>query len=159
MSLDITQADSSFTDWSSLLALLHEAFKYMDGRIDPPSSLHRLTTNTISLKAQRESLFLAKYSEELVGCVFAAPQAGSLYVGKLAVHPDHQRKGIGRCLMDVVERYAISQGVKVLELNSRIELTENHNTFKSMGYVVTAEHSHEGYDRPTFISMRKELAK
>jgi hypothetical protein len=26
-----------------------------------------------------------------------------------------------------------------------------------MGYVKAAEHAHEGYDHPTFITMRKQL--
>lgn len=159
MSLKIVHADSSFSDWRSLLELLQGAFAFMDGRITPPSSLRLLTPDSIASKAQSESLFLATHGEDLVGCVFAALQPDSLYVGKLAVHPDHQRKGIGRSLMETVERYALSKGIETIELNTRIELFENHSTFKSMGYFVTGEHSHKGYDRPTFISMRKALAR
>ncbi len=159
MSLNIVQADSSFSDWPSLLGLLNGAFAFMDGRIAPPSSLRLLTLDSVAIKAQNESLFLATDSGELLGCVFAAPKPDYLYVGKIAVHRDHQRKGIGRSLMDAVESYAISKGIEALELNTRIELTENHSAFQSMGYLVTGELSHEGYDRPTFISMRKTLAR
>ena len=159
MNIKVTQADDSFMDWHALLELLHEAFLFMGDRIAPPSSLHLLTPDSIAAKAQHESLFLATHRAKLVGCVFATPKPDSLYVGKLAVHPDYQRNGIGRRLMDAVERYALSKGIQALELNTRIELTENHNTFKSMGYFVISEHSHEGYDRPTYISMRKALAQ
>jgi hypothetical protein len=37
-------------------------------------------------------------------------------------------------------------------------LTEKHATFAEMGFVRTGEHSHEGYDRTTFVTMRKTLA-
>lgn len=159
MSVEISQADSNFSDWPALLALLHRAFGFMDGRIAPPSSLHLLTRDSIADKSQAESLFLATKSGELLGCVFAAQQPDSLYIGKLAVHPEHQRKGIGRRLMDAVEHYAVSKDIDTLELNTRIELIENQSTFQSMGYHVTGEHSHEGFDRPTFISMRKTLSR
>lgn len=157
MTVEIIRADNSFSNWPALLALLQGAFSYMGGRIDPPSSLRFLSLDSIAVKARNESLFLATENEELVGCVFVAPQSDFLYVGKLAIHPEHQRKGIGRCLMQTVERYAIKMGIDTLELNTRIELTENHTAFKSMGFLVTGEHSHEGYNRPTFISMRKVL--
>lgn len=157
MTIKIIRTDSSFSDWPALLALLQGAFSYMEGRIDPPSSLRLLSLDSIAVKARNESLFLATENEEVVGCVFVAPQSDLLYVGKLAIHPERQRKGIGRSLIETVERYALDLGIDTLELNTRIELTENQTAFKSMGFFVTGEHSHEGYDRPTFISMRKVL--
>lgn len=57
--------------------------------------------------------------------------------------------------MHATERYALAEGIAKMVLDTRIELTENHETFKSMGYTKTAEHAHAGYDRPTFISMQK----
>jgi phosphinothricin acetyltransferase len=41
-----------------------------------------------------------------------------------------------------------------LELETRIELTENHATFARMGFIKTAETAHPGYERPTSIKMR-----
>ena len=35
----VLEAPSDFADWSAILLLLQSAFAYMDGRIDPPSSL------------------------------------------------------------------------------------------------------------------------
>ncbi|MCI5085719.1 MAG: N-acetyltransferase, partial [Rhodovulum sp.] len=34
-------------DWSALLRLIRTSFAYMDGRIDPPSSMHQLTVDTL----------------------------------------------------------------------------------------------------------------
>ena len=44
-----------------------------------------------------------------------------------------------------------------LELETRIELTENHETFAALGFVKVSEGAHPGYDRTTFITMRKTL--
>ena len=37
--IEIGSADAT-TDWEEVLDLLHRAFAVMEGRIDPPSSLH-----------------------------------------------------------------------------------------------------------------------
>ncbi|MEL6793708.1 MAG: hypothetical protein AAFP78_09655, partial [Pseudomonadota bacterium] len=35
-------------DWTAVHRLLTDAFAYMDGRIDPPSSLHRMTEDDLA---------------------------------------------------------------------------------------------------------------
>lgn len=157
MTVTITRVPSEFADWEKLLSVLHSAFAYMEGRIDPPSSLHRLNSKTIAEKSQGETLFIAMDDGELVGCVFAKAQPESLYVGKLAVTPGRQGKGTGRQLMAAAERYAAECGYNFMELETRIELVENHQTFAKLGYVKTAENSHAGFERPTSITMQKRL--
>lgn len=39
--VDVFAKPADFADWDGLLALLRDAFATMDGRIEPPSSLHR----------------------------------------------------------------------------------------------------------------------
>lgn len=158
MTVEIRRAPREFCDWGLLLELLHAAFAYQSGRIDPPSSVHGLDAEALAGKAKDEHLFLAVEDGEVVGCVFARSQVGSLYVGKLAVWPHRQGQGIGRRLMQAAEDCARQTGHAVLELETRIELTENHDTFAALGFVKTGEHAHDGYDRPTFITMRKRLA-
>jgi ribosomal protein S18 acetylase RimI-like enzyme len=157
--LKISRATENFSNWTELLQLLQEAFAFMDERIDPPSSVHRLTSTSIAKKSQDETLFLATDKGELVGCVFARPQDDALYVSKLAVRKDRQRHGIGRRLVRAAEEYARDTGLSYLELDTRIELKENRETFAAMGFVKTAEHAHEGYDHPTFVTMRKQLGE
>ena len=157
MSCEVSRAAPEFCRWDELLQLLQAAFAYQTDRIDPPSSLHALDAQSIAAKAKDEHLFLAVENGELIGCVFAKPKPGSLYVGKLAVAPHRQGQGIGRRLMQAAEDLARRSGLAVLELETRIELTENHQTFTAFGFVKTGEHAHDGYDHPTFISMRKSL--
>lgn len=157
MTVEIRRAPREFCDWESVLKLLHAAFAYQNDRIDPPSSLHGFDAESIALKAKDEHLFLAVEDGELVGCIFAKPQPGSLYVGKLAVWPNRQGQGIGRRLMQAAEDFARQAGHAALELDTRVELTENHETFAALGFVKTAEHAHDGYSHTTFITMQKPL--
>lgn len=160
MSTDIAviKLPIDFTRWDDLLALILRAFAYMDGVIDPPSSAHRLTADSLREKAGRETGFLAMRNDEIVGCIFAAEHDGHLYVGKLAVEPELQGKRIGRRLMETVEVLANAAGKPVLELQARIELTDNQAAFRRMGFIETERSAHAGYDRPTSVTMRKMLS-
>jgi GNAT superfamily N-acetyltransferase len=157
MPVTIRPAPQDFDAWEALLALLHRAFAFQQGRIDPPSSLHRFDPVSLAVKARDETLFLAFEGAQVVGCIFAKPQGDALYVGKFAVEPGCQGRGIGRQLMGAAEDLARRLSLPALELETRIELTENHRTFAAMGFVRTAENAHAGYDRPTSVTMRKQL--
>lgn len=153
----IERVDPSFDRWDDLLALILRSFAYMDGVIDPPSSAYRLTPTSLREKAQREIGFVAMLGRRMAGCVFMDRRPDVFYVGKLAVEPGLQGKGIGRALLREAERTARELGASVLELQTRIELTANHRAFARLGFAETARTAHAGFDRPTSITMRKIL--
>jgi GNAT superfamily N-acetyltransferase len=150
----VRTAPRDFSDWERVRLLILDAFAYMAARIDPPSSALRMTPKSIETDAKSGALLLAYSADDLVGCVFARPKNDALYIGKLAVSPTRQRAGIGRMLMQAVRDEARRRGIETLELETRIELTENHAAFARMGFVKTAETAHEGFDRATSIVMR-----
>lgn len=45
-----------------------------------------------------------------------------------------------------------------LELETRVELTENHHVFSRLGFTIVGAGSHEGYDRPTDFLLRKPIS-
>ncbi|KQU93812.1 acetyltransferase [Mesorhizobium sp. Root695] len=153
----ITLIAADFDRWDDVLALIMRAFASMDGVIDPPSSAHLLTADSLRDKARRETGFVALRDDRIVGCIFALEREAELYVGKLAVAPDCQGHGIGRRLMQAVEDLARSRGKAAIELQTRIELTANHAAFARFGFHETERTAHEGYVRPTSITMRKAL--
>jgi GNAT superfamily N-acetyltransferase len=155
--IDVVVRPEGFDDWEGLLALLREAFAYMDGRIDPPSSLHALDPAKLAAKAVEEELILAFLDGRLVGCLFAAPRGDALYLGKIAVRPGLRGRGIARRMFELAEASARARGFASLELQARIELVENHRTFTALGFQKTGEGSHPGYTRPTDVNFRKAL--
>ncbi|MGD1927257.1 MAG: nucleotidyltransferase family protein [Paracoccaceae bacterium] len=144
-------------DWDALHALLMRAFAYMQDRIDPPSSLHRMTPKDVAAKARDEICYLAHDGNDLIGCIFCKVDSDLLYVGKLAVDPKHQGQGIGRALMAAAEAEARGMRLKGLQLQTRIELVENHQAFARLGFIKTAETAHPGFERHTSVTMRKIL--
>lgn len=158
MTIEILRIGSSFDRYEELHDLILDAFAFMDGRIDPPSSAHRLTPASLRQKAAQEIAFAAVDNGRLLGCVFLKPEEAALYIGKLAVHPSAQDKGIGRLLLARAEDTARELGLSSLRLETRVELAENHRLFAAWGFRKTAENRHAGYDRTTSIEMRKPLA-
>jgi ribosomal protein S18 acetylase RimI-like enzyme len=95
----------------------------------------------------------------VVGCILTVPRsAAELYVGRLAVLPEWQGRGIASRLMGAAEEMARSKGYACMSLNVRIALAGNRALFEKLGFRFKSEERHPGFSEPTFISMRKELA-
>lgn len=157
--IGIVVAPADFNEWDDLLDLLRRSFAYMAPRIDPPSSLNRLGLDELRAKAAEETMILALARDvRPVGCLFAHEAGGGLYIGKIAVDDAYRNHGLARRLVAAAEGLARERSLPFLELQTRIELTENHRVFAALGFVKTAETAHPGYDCPTSITMRKAVA-
>ena len=150
-------AGADFQDWSALHALLVECFAYMEGRIDPPSSLTRMPPDVLAAKAREETLLIAVANGILIGCGYLSEKEDAIYIGKLAVAPPFRRGGVLRALIDEAEKLARRRGKSFLELQTRVELVENHRTFEALGFAKVGETAHPGFDRATSITMRKRV--
>ncbi len=137
----------------AVLNLIQKSFAFMEGRIDPPSSMHRLTAESISDHCRKEEVWCI--GEPPVACVFFTVKNDRLYVGKLAVEEAARGQGLAREMIELATTRAKALGFSALELQVRVELTENQAAFKKMGFVKTGEDAHEGYDHPTSFTMRK----
>lgn len=142
-------------DPAQILDLIRRAFAGMDGRIDPPSSARRLTVDEIAADATAGQVWVIGTPAR--ACVFVKPAADHLYLGKLAVAPEDQRRGLARALIRCAEGQARARGLPALQLSTRIELVENHAAFRALGFQQTGATAHPGFDRPTSLVFRKEL--
>jgi len=153
----ITVSPEKFSEWSTLAELLQEAFRYTDDRIDPPSSLGAMGVADFIQKAQDETLIVAQINNQLIGCAFAAIRDDCVYLSKVAVHQAYRRQGVTRSLFEAADELARQIGKACLELQMRIELTENHQAFGALGFTKVAETAHPGYSRTTSITMRRTV--
>jgi ribosomal protein S18 acetylase RimI-like enzyme len=139
-------------DWAALLTLIRAAFSGMEGRIDPPSSMHGLTERSIAEQARSGEIWVI--GTPPVACVFLTPKPGALYIGKLAVAEAARGRGHARQLIRTAALRAEVLGLPALELQTRIELTENHATFRALGFRQVGATAHPGFDRPTSLTFR-----
>ncbi len=140
--------------WPPILRLLQASFAYMEGRIDPPSSLRDLTPEALTRQAEVGEIWVIGAP---VACVFLTPKPGALYVGKLAVAEGSRGQGLARLLIDHAETRSRALHLPVLELQTRVELVENQAAFQAMGFVEVGRTAHSGYDRPTSITYRRAV--
>lgn len=138
-----------------VLTLIRNSFAYMEGRIDPPSSMHRLTEGALRDQMRDGEIWVIGDRPDAV--IFLTPKPGRLYLSKLAVDQDRRGQGLARLLVDLAESRAAALGLQILELQTRVELIENHAAFARMGFVKTGETAHTGFSRATSITMQKRL--
>jgi ribosomal protein S18 acetylase RimI-like enzyme len=150
-------APVTFSSWNSLHSLLRESFAYMDARIDPPSSLNGMSEDDLRARARREHLIVAYDDSRLVGCAYADVRSTCVYVGKIAVASGARGRGIARELLAAADSIAQAANIKLLELQTRVELIENHATFRALGFEIVAETAHPGYSRPTSVTMQRTV--
>jgi ribosomal protein S18 acetylase RimI-like enzyme len=142
-------------DWAALLRLIQIEFAYMDPRIDPPSSMNRLTEADIARQSTEGEVWAI--GQPPVACVFLTPKPHALYIGKLAVARTPRGQGLARTLIELAETRARALYVPTLELQTRVELTENHATFRALGFHETGHTAHPGFTRPTSITFHRPV--
>lgn len=135
------------------LGLIREAFAYMDGIIDPPSSVHRLTLAAL----QAPGTEVWAIGRPIDACMVLTPKPTVLYVGKLAVAEQARRRRLGTILLNAAEERARELGLGYLELQTRVELTGNQAAFVAMGFAEVARTAHDGYARVTSITYRRAV--
>ncbi|MDO9639488.1 MAG: GNAT family N-acetyltransferase [Pseudotabrizicola sp.] len=142
-------------DWTAILQLIRQEFAFMEGRIDPPSSMLTLTAEAIAVQARTGEVWVT--GTPPVACMILTAKPQALYLGKLAVAEAQQGKGLARALVETAATRARAMGLRVLELQTRIELVENHAAFRAMGFTVAGRSSHPGYDRVTTLTFQRAV--
>ena len=101
-------------------------------------------------------MLIAVAGGELVGSVYGAVKYGGLYLTRMAVRPDWQKRGIGRALLTAAEGEARSRGLRKLTLRVRVNLPENRAFFERAGFTVMGQGQDPG--RPAYEVMESPIA-
>ena len=157
MSTEPRLREAHSDDAGLLHDILVRAFGEYEGRLDPPSGVHAETIASIRDKLIEGGALICEESGGVAGCVFYAPQAGYLYVGRLAVAPEYRRRGIGDLLLRAAERRAAELGLSHVRLGVRLALGKLRAYYEARGYVPIAFRSHAGYTEATYVEMEKAM--
>lgn len=81
---------------------------------------------------------------------------GQVALNQVAVHPDVQGLGVGRMLVEQLERRALDLGYRTIALDTAIPAYHLVEWYRSMGYEPIGEHQWEGKTYRSVV-MRKVL--
>ena len=135
---EISIVPAEEADLQSILELQHLAY-LSEARLLNDFSIPPLRETIEETRTQFSECVILKAvtpSGEIVGSVRGRAVDGTLHVGKLMVHPDHQGRGIGSVLLRVIENYCPYQRY---ELFTSARSTRNIALYERMGYVRFAE--------------------
>ncbi|MBE6759644.1 MAG: GNAT family N-acetyltransferase [Ruminococcaceae bacterium] len=93
-------------DLAEILALQYLAYQSEARLFDDPD-IPPLKQTLEEVEAEYERGVILKATDDggaIIGSVRAHRGNGTVYIGKLMVHPDRQRKGIGSALLEAMER-------------------------------------------------------
>jgi GNAT superfamily N-acetyltransferase len=64
---------------------------------------------------------------------------GAAHIEQVTVHPDHQRRGLGRALIETADRWASEQSLPALTLSTFREVAWNAPYYAGLGFRMLAE--------------------
>lgn len=146
------------TDEAAVVArIVKMAFAEYDGHLHPPSGALGETTGKIAKKMEGGCAVLAVLDDEPVGCVIYQPNDDHVYLGRLAVLPEHRHNGLGAMLVAYVERQAIVLNTPTVRLGVRVALPHLYQWYEQQGYTLFEECFHPGFDEPTYLMLEKAV--
>jgi ribosomal-protein-alanine N-acetyltransferase len=78
-------------------------------------------------------------TQEIIGALAIWLILDELHIGTIAVHPDHQRQGIGAALLEVGLRAGMAEGAKLAHLEVRKSNLSAQRLYERFGFKIVGE--------------------
>lgn len=109
---------------------------------------HYPNLDAFKLDVSRRELYVLEKDAKIVGIVvisslmdaeyepvkWLTPSGNNVYIHRLAVHPEQQRQGLARSLMDFAEAQAKNSGVHSVRLDTFSQNQRNQRFYEQRGY-------------------------
>ncbi len=144
----ITKASEE--DLQEILDLQHLAYQ-SEAALFGRQDIQPLTETLDELAEEYKAGTVLKMTDEngkIIGSVMGKEADGTLYIGKLMVHPDHQRKGYGRRLVTAIEECCPRRRY---ELFTSTRSVNNIRLYESLGYKKFDERDADGEIRFVYL--------
>lgn len=131
--MEISIVQASQDDAGEILALQKIAYR-SEAELNDDRTIPPLTETLPEIMSEFETKFFLKamYEDKIIGSVRATLDSGTCQIGRLIVHPDYQRKGIGTRLMRSIE--AAFSHAERFELFTGIKSIDNIRLYRKLGY-------------------------
>ncbi|MGD9562079.1 MAG: GNAT family N-acetyltransferase [Pyrinomonadaceae bacterium] len=140
-------------------SLIFEAFSpYRDQYTPDGFEYVAATPETVRERFPEGPIWLAFVGGEAVGTVSGMPDEGRFYIRSMAVKPSAQRGGIGQKLVEVLERFAVSEGFTKLYLYTTFVLPGAKRLYEKNGFYVLRETPPEEWCGMGGLEMEKQIS-
>lgn len=116
--------------------IMQAAFAEYAGVLNPPSGANRETVADVEEAMAQGGAVLAWDGATVIGSGRFRFETDFLYIGRLAVLPEHRGIGVGRAMVDFMERVALERQLAEIHLSVRMMLPQNLRFYQNMGYSV-----------------------
>lgn len=120
-------------DLASILQLQYLAYQ-SEAELFGTQDIPPLKQTLDEIESEYEAGIILRMTDEqgkIVGSVRAKELDGTVYIGKLMVHPDHRCKGLGSALLTEIEKWYPG---KRYELFTSTRSVDNLRLYQKMGY-------------------------
>lgn len=139
---------ANISEISEILTLTKACAKHMIQNKIYQWNEHYPNQSAFEKDIEREELYVLEIANEIVGTVvistymdaeyksidWLTPNKNNLYIHRLAVHPNHQKKGHAQELMNFAENHARKNGFTSIRLDTFSQNTANQKFYETRGY-------------------------
>jgi GNAT superfamily N-acetyltransferase len=144
---------------ASLASVLHEAFiQYESFYTAKAFAMTTPTPDEIEKRCKEGPIWAALRDGRLVGTVAAVAKNDALYIRSMAVVPSARGHGIGKILLEEVERFAKAGGFQRMLLSTTPFLYDAIRLYEHFGFERSDDGPHDLAGTPLF-TMEKALKK
>ena len=144
---------ANYDDITDILDITHQAFlKYKDmSGVDDLPALHE-TYDDVKRDINTKMVLIATNDGEPVGSVRVEifPDH-TAYLSRFAVKTSNQNNGIGKSIMNLVDRVMIKKGVKRLSLHTGSKITPLIRFYYGRGFYIESTDCSKGYVRALLV--------
>ena len=98
-------------------------------------------------------VWVAEEQGRILGGLVLIPKEDHMLLANIAVHPDHQGKGVGQTMLELADAETLDQGYQELRLYTNKVMNKNIALYKRSGWAEMQCGEQEGHK----ILMRKSL--
>ena len=121
-------------DTDTVTALVHAAYsKWLPVLGYPPMPMEADYAALID----RQVVYVADEGDQIVGVLVIWAIENAMLIENVAVHPQAQKGGVGKLLLDFAEQKAREAGLPQIALYTNEKMVYNQDYYRKLGYVET----------------------
>jgi ribosomal protein S18 acetylase RimI-like enzyme len=128
---------AAIEEWGTVHRIMREAFEEYRDVLNPPSgALREELEDTIRKLSPRGGAVLVESDGKAIGSAQYRVEDDYVYIGRISVVTSARGRGIGKQIVNYLEKLAADLGMPEVRLEVRLSLPSNFQFYERLGYQV-----------------------